>query len=132
MSDMGREKGEKLQDLILPISTAMSAPPSPINPTYKKPNAVRKELTVFLGEFIGTFMFLFIAFVGTQVALNSATINPFVPEGENPAPETPKLIYIAFSFGAGLAINVAIFADVSGGMFNPAVCVLLVHMFSRS
>jgi aquaporin related protein len=31
------------------------------------------------------------------------------------------LLYIAFAFGVSLAINVAIFADVSGAKFNPAV-----------
>jgi glycerol uptake facilitator-like aquaporin len=31
------------------------------------------------------------------------------------------LLYIAFAFGISLAINVAIFADVSGANFNPAV-----------
>ncbi|PSN64109.1 aquaporin-like protein [Corynespora cassiicola Philippines] len=86
---------------------------------------VRKELTVFLGEFLGTFMFLFLAFAGTQIALESATINPFTPEDQNPPPEVSKLIYIAFAFGISLAVNVAIFADVSGGMFNPAVTTAL-------
>ena len=125
MSDVKNRK------LTLPTSAPSTAPPSPTSLTHKKPNKVRKELTVFLGEFIGTFMFLFIGFGGTQIALQSATINPFVPEGQNPAPEVPKLMYIAFAFGAGLAINAAAFADISGGMFNPAVCALTLHTFCR-
>jgi aquaporin related protein len=83
---------------------------------------IRSELTAFIGEFIGTFMFLSLAFVGTQIALNAAstqqlTSNPDTPSG----PDVGKLLYIAFAFGVSLAINVAIFAEISGGKFNPAV-----------
>ena len=111
-------------EIILPLSACPPMPSaSSSSPTkgQHKPNVLRKELTVFIGEFIGTFMFLFLAFAGTQIALESTTVNPFTPPNVNPPPEVAKLIYIAFSFGAGLAVNVAIFADVSGGMFNPAV-----------
>lgn len=112
--------GKGGEQTILPVSESDFTPSSP-TATQQKPNMVRKELTVFLGEFLGTFMFLFLAFAGTQIALESATINPFTPEDQNPPPEVSKLIYIAFAFGISLAVNVAIFADVSGGMFNPAV-----------
>ncbi|KAF2256546.1 aquaporin-like protein [Trematosphaeria pertusa] len=104
-------------------------PPTPPKPTnaraQRKPNRLRKELAVFLGEFIGTFMFLFLAFAGTQIALQSATINPFIFSEQAEPPEVLKLIYVAFAFGAALAITAAIFADVSGGMFNPAVTTAL-------
>ena len=65
-------------------------------------------------------MFLFLAFTGTQIALNAAGTEQLT-SSDNPAPDVSKLIYIAFAFGVSLAINVAIFADVSGGKFNPAV-----------
>jgi aquaporin related protein len=80
----------------------------------KHENTVRTELTAFIGEFIGTFMFLSLAFVGTQIALN-ATSPPQLTSNKDtlPTPDVGKLLYIA--------INVAIFADISGGKFNPAV-----------
>ncbi|KAF2656843.1 aquaporin-like protein [Lophiostoma macrostomum CBS 122681] len=90
-----------------------------------KTNKVRQELRVFAGEFIGTFMFLFFAFAGTQIALESGPANPLVSAYNSAAPDVTKLLYIAFSFGVSLAVNVAIFADVSGGMFNPAVTLAL-------
>jgi aquaporin related protein len=80
----------------------------------------RTELTAFIGEFIGTFMFLSLAFCGTQIALNGASLQSLSAD-EHPAPDVGKLLYIAFAFGVSLAINVAIFADVSGAKFNPAV-----------
>ncbi|KAJ4357702.1 Aquaporin-1 [Didymosphaeria variabile] len=114
---------EKNQDVILAMSESSSGAPSIA--TRSKPKALRKEATVALGEFVGTFLFLFFAFAGTQIALEAATINPFTPTDATKPPEVQKLLYIAFAFGCALAVNVAIFADVSGGMFNPAVTTAL-------
>ncbi|KAF1970143.1 aquaporin-like protein [Bimuria novae-zelandiae CBS 107.79] len=44
----------------------------------------------------------------------------------NPVQQVSKLIYISFAFGAALAVNVSIFAEISGGMFNPAVTLSLL------
>jgi aquaporin related protein len=71
-------------------------------------------------------MFLSLAFSGTQIALNAAGAQQLAGN-EHLAPDVGKLIYIAFVFGVSLAINVAIFADVSGGKFNPAVSA--THLF---
>lgn len=35
-----------------------------------------------------------------------------------------QLLYISLAFGFSLAVNVSIFARVSGGLFNPAVSLL--------
>ncbi len=76
-----------------------------------------------MGEFVGTFMFLFFAFAGTQVAnigagdsTNSTTGSP---TGVNPT----TLLYIALSFGFSLMVNAWVFFRISGGLFNPAVSV---------
>ena len=106
------------RDPTLPVHEPSSAPPSEAAPKH---SAFRREAAAFLGEFIGTFMFLFLAFTGTQIALNAAGTTQLT-SSDNPAPDVSKLIYIAFAFGVSLAINVAIFADISGGKFNPAVC----------
>jgi aquaporin related protein len=90
-----------------------TAPPSE---DRRKHHTIRTEATAFLGELIGTFMFLSLAFSGTQIALNAAGTNDLTAS-KNPAPDVSKLLYIAFAFGVSLAINVAIFADVSGGKF---------------
>ncbi|KND89365.1 Aquaporin-1 [Tolypocladium ophioglossoides CBS 100239] len=80
------------------------------------PSAARNALTVVVGEFCGTFMFLLLSFIGAQTALN--TNSP----GDPSAPLLPfSLMYIAASFGTALAVNVWIFFRVTGGMFNPAV-----------
>jgi aquaporin related protein len=97
-------------------------PTSPRDAKQRKDKTLnpRAELTAFIGEFIGTFMFLSLAFCGTQIAVNGAGIQQLTPDSAA-LPDVSKLLYIAFAFGVSLAINVAIFADVSGAKFNPAV-----------
>lgn len=74
----------------------------------------RDDLLCAIGEFVGTFMFLFFSFAGTQVSNT-----PMPPEGS--PPNTSNLLYSALSFGISLTVNVWAFFRVTGGMFNPAV-----------
>ncbi|KAI4612589.1 hypothetical protein J4E81_010758 [Alternaria sp. BMP 2799] len=112
---------DKEKDSGLPFHEPSTAPPSE---DRRKHHFLRTEATAFLGELIGTFMFLSLAFTGTQIALNAAGTNDLTASS-NPIPDVGKLLYIAFAFGISLAINVAIFADISGGKFNPAVTAAL-------
>lgn len=68
-----------------------------------------------LGESAGTFLFLFFAFAGTQVA---NTKEPDAPIAS--APDPASLLYIALCFGFSLAVNAWVFFRISGGLFNPA------------
>lgn len=77
---------------------------------------IRKHLVAASGEFVGTFLFLFFSFGGTQVANTTA----------EKVPGTSQLLYIALSFGFSLAVTAWAFYRISGGLFNPAVC-----LFSR-
>jgi aquaporin related protein len=84
-------------------------------------NRVRNLFISCVGEFVGTFLFLFFAFAATQVAnnlLGTGSMNIGV------------LLYIALAFGFSLAVNVWIFYRISGGLFNPAVsaCHRLRHL----
>lgn len=77
---------------------------------------IRGHTVAMIGEFVGTFMFLFIAFSGTQVA-NTTTSTGAVSTGAN----TSNLLYVALSFGFSLAVNAWVFFRITGGLFNPAV-----------
>lgn len=82
-------------------------------------NAIRNHFIAMSGEFAGTFLFLFFAFTGTQVA-NSQTqgsTSTTIAQGSNPA----QLLYISLCFGFSLAVNAWVFFRISGGLFNPAV-----------
>jgi aquaporin related protein len=78
-----------------------------------------------LAEFAGTFMFLFFAFGGTNVANNSNQANSSGGSKNSPAIaqaiDTGVLLYISLVFGFSLMVNVWCFFRVSGGLFNPAV-----------
>lgn len=76
------------------------------------PNRVRMLLVPFLGEFIGTFLFLFFAFAATQTANNLLGSRSM---------DIQSLMYISLAFGFSLAVNVWVFFRISGGLFNPAV-----------
>mgnify|MGYP001069489829 FL=1 len=78
------------------------------------PDKMRYNLLCVMGEFVGTFLFLFFSFAGTQVALTPK------PE-EGAPPNTSALLYSSLAFGFSLMVNVWAFFRITGGMFNPAV-----------
>ncbi|RMZ66242.1 MIP family channel [Pyrenophora seminiperda CCB06] len=84
---------------------------------------IRTEINAFLGELIGTFMFLSLAFAGAQIALNAAGPSALNANGEK-LPDVGKLLYISFAFAVSLAVNVSIFADISGGKFVTAALLI--------
>ncbi|KIW08896.1 uncharacterized protein PV09_00818 [Verruconis gallopava] len=85
------------------------------------PNVVRNETIAFLGEFAGTFMFLFMAFAATQIA--NSTTPPPADSNAFQYPNPTNLLFISLAFGFSLAVNVWAFYRISGGLFNPAVTV---------
>ncbi|EMC97881.1 hypothetical protein BAUCODRAFT_41138, partial [Baudoinia panamericana UAMH 10762] len=78
-----------------------------------------------MGEFVGTFLFLFFAFSGTQVANASAAgaaqNTKSASGGLSQTPNAASLLYISLSFGFSLAVNAWVFFRITGGLFNPAV-----------
>ncbi|KAJ9614650.1 hypothetical protein H2200_002787 [Cladophialophora chaetospira] len=85
-------------------------------------SSTKNHFVATLGEFIGTTMFLWFAFAGTQVAN--------IPSGNSAGNSTSGgatgfsaivLLYIAIVFGFSLMVNVWVFFRISGGLFNPAV-----------
>ncbi|KAF3045528.1 hypothetical protein E8E12_009237 [Didymella heteroderae] len=71
------------------------------------PNRTRHLLIAFLGEFIGTFLFLFFAFAATQTANNLLGNRPM---------DIQSLMYISLAFGFSLAVNVWVFFRVTVAM----------------
>lgn len=68
------------------------------------PNKVRNHLIASIGEFCGTFLFLFFAFSATQVA-NAATNNSGGADSGSltQVANTSVLLYISLAFGFSLA-----------------------------
>ncbi|TKA24335.1 hypothetical protein B0A50_06805 [Salinomyces thailandicus] len=86
----------------------------------------KNHFVATIAEFVGTTMFLFFAYAGTQVAnagaQNGSKTTTNAANGFSP----DVLSYIALSFGFSLMVNVWIFFRVSGGLFNPAVTCAMI------
>lgn len=79
----------------------------------------KNHLIAVLGEFFGTFIFLWTAFMIAQIANQ----DPNIPTtGSDPQ----QLIMISFGFGFGVMVGVFLFFRISGGNLNPAVTLTLV------
>ncbi|CZS88657.1 related to aquaporin [Rhynchosporium agropyri] len=88
------------------------------------PPNIRGHVVAVIGEFVGTLLFLFFAFAGTQVANVSSNPNTGTTVITTTAQKTPQqLLYISLAFGFSLAVNAWTFFRISGGLFNPAVTV---------
>jgi len=90
-------------------------------------NRTRNDMVATLGEFAGTFLFLFFAFAACQVANT-----PPAGATEPTEPSTLRIIYIGLGFSVSLAINCWLFYRVSGGQFNPAVSTCATFFFTPS
>ncbi|KEF60668.1 aquaporin rerated protein, other eukaryote [Exophiala aquamarina CBS 119918] len=84
------------------------------------PDSILHDMVAVLGEFVGTFLFLFFAYAGCQVANDPSERNGLPVEAN-----TLRIIYIGLSFAVSLAINCWLFYRVSGGQLNPAVTLTL-------
>ena len=82
------------------------------------PLDIKNHFVAMMGEFVGTFLFLLFAFGGTN-AVNAA---PLAGRPADLAADPAKLLFISLCFGFSLAVNAWVFFRISGGLFNPAVC----------
>ncbi|ETS79239.1 hypothetical protein PFICI_09092 [Pestalotiopsis fici W106-1] len=103
-SSLSRE--QKVEVLRLPLTHWMNS-------------ELKNHFVASTGEFIGTSLFLFFAFAGTEVANlgSQASDSNF---------DIARLLYISICFGFSLMVNVWIFFRISGGLFNPAVTLAMM------
>lgn len=102
-----------------------TAPGSPGGalPMLRVPDTTKNNIVAMIGEFVGTFLFLFFAFAGTQIA------NTPAPEPGSP-PSATAIIFISLAFGVSLTANVWAFYRITGGLFNPCVSLQLFTITS--
>ena len=75
-----------------------------------------------VAEFVGTFMFLFLAYAGHLMAFSRATD---AASGGGQSAQTVLVIGLAYAIS--LLVNVWAFYRISGGLFNPAVSISPAH-----
>jgi aquaporin related protein len=75
------------------------------------------HLVAAVGEFVGTFMFLYFAFAGQiMIVFQAADVSR-----TNGLASSQQNIFTALLYGLSLLVNVWAFYRISGGLFNPAV-----------
>ncbi|PWN86948.1 aquaporin-like protein [Acaromyces ingoldii] len=83
----------------------------------------KQDLIAALGEFVGTTLFLLLAFGGAKTAQVTRTTSQL--EGLSTSLGNQTILFIAVSFGLSLLVNAWVFYRVTGGLFNPAVTLAL-------
>ena len=78
-----------------------------------------------LGELVGTFIFLWVAFMIAQIANQEPILQDAAfKEAKGSSPQ--QLIMISFGFGFGVMVAIFLVARISGGNLNPAVTLTLI------
>ncbi|KAH7323955.1 aquaporin-like protein [Rhexocercosporidium sp. MPI-PUGE-AT-0058] len=84
--------------------------------------SARGHVVAVIGEFLGTLVFVFLAFAGVEVA--GASSNKEQGEGVSTAPPAAspsQLLYASLAAGFSLAVTAWTFFRISGGLFNPVI-----------
>jgi aquaporin related protein len=91
------------------------------NPPKRKIGTLTGHIIAATGEFVGTFMFLFFSFLGQEMLVTQAAET----SRGNGLASSQQNVFTALIYGFSLLVNVWAFYRISGGLFNPAVCVLI-------
>jgi hypothetical protein len=73
----------------------------------------KNHLIAVVGEYVGTTLFLWFSFAGTQACAIT---------GGGVANTPDQVVLTSLAFGFSLLVTVWAFYRISGGLFNPAVC----------
>lgn len=80
---------------------------------------LRHHLVAALGEFVGTFLFLFFGYASHSMI---ATAERPTPEGLRDGYSAQATVFIALAYAMAILVTVWAMYRISGGLFNPAVC----------
>jgi aquaporin related protein len=104
----------------------------PLNRLFTKifntlPLSTRGHVVAVVGEFLGTIVFLTLAFAGVETASASSNGNQGLGVSTAAKSHTPaQLLYTALVVGFSLAVTAWTFFRISGGLFNPVVSGMLL------
>ncbi|KAK7935652.1 aquaporin-like protein [Apiospora marii] len=81
--------------------------------------ALQQHIVAATGEFVGTFLFLFMGYAGHLMILDQAA------QGRSSVASTSlgflEIMAVGFTYGFSLLVSAWAFYRISGGLFNPAV-----------
>ncbi|KAK8085782.1 aquaporin rerated protein [Apiospora hydei] len=73
----------------------------------------KQHFVATLGEFVGTFQFLFFGNATHLMIIDLAA--------QSPTPKLLQVVFIGYGYGFSLLVNAWAFYRISGGLFNPAI-----------
>ncbi|KAK0611964.1 aquaporin-like protein [Immersiella caudata] len=85
---------------------------------------MESHLVATVGEFVGTFLFLFFAYAGNVTAASRAPT--LAPDSGTSGLRSDTILFISLAYSLSLLVTVWAFYRISGGLFNPAVTFGLV------
>ena len=94
-------------DTIKPAAPNEKLKPHTFNVVDRMPSTFRNEFIAFSGEFVGTFLFLFMAFCGTQVANAPQSASGDKSTTLANGPDPLQLLFISLAFGMSLLVSFA-------------------------
>jgi hypothetical protein len=77
---------------------------------------MQANLVAAVGEFVGTFLFLYFSYAGNVMAASQASTT-----GPNGGMSSETVVFTSLAYSLSLLVNVWAFYRISGGLFNPAV-----------
>ncbi|KAK8002894.1 hypothetical protein PG989_002613, partial [Apiospora arundinis] len=89
----------------------------------------QQHVVAATGEFVGTFMFLFMGYSGHLMILDQVSTDR--NSVANSSLGFLQTMAVGFTYGFSLLVSVWAFYRISGGLFNPAVCLPLSSSLSR-
>lgn len=84
-------------------------------------SAARRHFVAATAEFVGTFLFLFFAFLGHSMSATQAGIT-----GPDDTASSETIVFISLTYAFSLLVTAWTMYRISGGLFNPAVTLGLV------
>lgn len=87
-------------------------------------SSIQSHLVAALGEFVGTFFFLWMAYSGQLMVGNQVASTAIAGGGAS----SETVVLISLVYGFSLLVNAWAFYRISGGLFNPAVSHFLFLM----
>lgn len=84
------------------------------------------HLIAAVGEFVGTFFFLWMAYSAQLMAINQASSASLIG-----GVSSHTVVYVSLIYGLSLLVNAWAFYRISGGLFNPAVRIIHPHPFRQ-
>jgi hypothetical protein len=85
--------------------------------------SIKNHFIAASGEFVGTFMFLYFAFAAHLMIINQ---NAEIPQSRNGGNSAQTVVFISLAYGFSLLVTAWGWYRISGGLFNPAVCITAV------